>query len=318
PMAPRNPYQSAFRNDAEALAFFQQQQLQYLDPAVYNVEHAEVEYAKHIPVDTSIPRGAESIAYDMYDRLGMAQWLAADAEDLPVVNVSAKRLSSPIKDFGTAYQYSEAELEAAAFSGVPLDVPRAEAARMAIEEFHEQVALFGAPEVGLLGFARLPNANVYTCEPGAGAGNPTEWTDKEPAEILKDLNNAANLGPILTKNVAPMRPNRMLLDLDRFTLIATTKLSEASDTTILEFFTSKHPWVKTVEPWPRLAEAGTSGTRLGIVYRADPRALRYRTGIQFEQAAPQVRGFKTKVPCRANSAGVQCMYPLSVTYISGH
>lgn len=306
---------NTFRNDAEAMAFLELE-LQGLKAKTYDVKYADLMFRQLIPVDNQIPRGQTSIAYDQWDMVGISAWLDLVGDDLPSVDAFRKRFSAPMADFGHQYGYSKGELESARFAGIPLDAKRATASRRAADEFHERVALNGDSRVGLLGFLNQTNVNSYTVV--AGAASDTEWETKTDEEILADLNGAANMGPVLCKDVESLKPDTMLLGLAKRNLIATRFLKGTSTVTILQHFLATNPYIKRVLSWARLDTAGTGGISKGVVYRLDPECLEYRTGIEYEEEAPQQNNFKFKIPVRANSGGVTVYQPLTMTYFEGH
>lgn len=304
-----------FRVDADAMAFLEQE-LQVIKSKTYDVKYADLNFRRFIPVDNEVPRGATSIAYDQWDMVGMSVWLDAAGDDLPTVDAFRTRSTASIAEFGHQYGYTVQELESAAFAGVPLDDKRATTSRRVADQFHESVALYGDSRRNLLGFFNQPNVNAYTVP--AGESGDTEWEAKTDEEILADLNGASSLGPELTKDVESLKPDTMLLGLKKRNLIATRFLKNTSTTTILQHFLATSPYIKRVEAWARLDTAGAGGVSKGIVYRLDPDCLEYRTGIEYEEAAPQQNNHKFKVPVRANSGGTTVYQPLSITYFEGH
>ena len=55
--------------------------------------------------------------------------------------------------------------------------------------------------------------------------------------------------------------------------VLVTPMSTSSDKTILKFFLENSPYIKQVEVWEQLANAGSGSTDLMFCYRKDPDVL---------------------------------------------
>lgn len=310
-------------SDAAAVSFLSEQLLA-LDPRIYPIIFADPKYQQFIPVDNMLPPGADTVGYDVYESFGVAAWYTGTGEDLPLVNVTKKRVTSPIKPFGVKASYTDDDLEKAAFErqllesrGVESPVTLTEAqdvgAAMAVSQFHERAAVVGDETLGILGVTNQPNINNYTIPAGATSG-ATLWSGKTDDEILADLNDVVAFTVNATKNTESLAPNAMLLPLARYNYIAGRRLTgDANGKTLLSWFVENNPYVKDVKPWAQLDNKGPGGTAFGLVYRRDPMVLKYRTGKQFERKPPERKGLGYIVYSVANTGGVTCQYPVAVT-----
>jgi hypothetical protein len=206
-------------------------------------------------------------------------------------------------------------MRASALAKRPIDPMKAYRARLAVEEKLERIALLGDTPNGLVGLFNVTNAQ--TLVPGnAAAGTPnggaaTNWKNKTPDEILKDLNNAVS--KIKTTTNGLELPDTVALPIAQDVLISTTARSPTSDTTIKEFFLRNNPGINTAQI-PRLAGAGSGATDRMIVYRAQPDALQLAIPQEFEQFPPQIEGMEMSVPCHMRTGGLLVFFPLSVLY----
>ena len=298
--------------DADENIFFERQ-LEQVRAQSYDVKYAQLKARLLIPVDNSIDPGAETVKYEQYDMVGQAKIINSYADDLPRSDVKAKEFRQPIKGIGSAYGYSIQELRAAKFAGKPLEARRANAARRAIEQTIDRIGATGDANNNLLGLLNQPNALSYVVP--NGAGGQALWSTKTPDEILKDMNGVANL--IVSTTLEIELPDTLALPVDQFSLVASTARSPNSDTTILDYFLKNNPYIQAVEPWAKLAGAGSGGTDRMVAYRRDPDALMLVIPQEFEQFPPQSKGLEFEIPCHARCGGVQVFYPLSICYGDG-
>lgn len=302
----------ARRMDANETAFLARQ-LEEIRAKSYDIKYAPLDAVSFLPVDTSIDPGVEAVTYRQYEMFGMAKIVADYANDFPTANVVAREFTSKVKSLGASYQYSIQEMRAASFSGVPLEQRKANAARRAIDQLHNTLARVGSSGDGLLGFLNQSNTTSFTVPNGA-AGTAT-WSTKTPDEIVADMHDIAN--GIVTSTKGVEVPDTILLPLAQHQLIASRRMGDGSDTTILAFFLATSPWIKQVLPWHELDGAGALGVDRMVCYRKDPDALQYIAPVVFEQFAPQEEGMVLKTHCHARSGGVVVYYPLSISYGDG-
>ena len=307
--------QQAFINLDSAQTVFFARELESRKAQTYDVIKAPLKAFELIPVSTEAGPGAESIVYEQYDSTGIAKLIANYADDLPRADVKGKEFFAPIKSIGNSYGYSLQEIRAAQMAGKSLEQRKANAAVRAQREKWNRIAFFGDADTGLPGWlsnANVPNSAVAA---GAGSGDPTEWADKTPAEILKDMNDAVN-GIVDLTNGAES-PNTIVLPIAQYTLIATTNAGTGTDTTILEYFLRNSPFITSVEWANELKGAFTGDTDGFIVYDRSPDKMTFEMPQDFEQLPVQERGLEFVIPCHSRVGGTIIYYPLSQRFAYG-
>ena len=304
-----------FVNLDSAETLFFARELEYRKAQTYDVIRAPLKAFELIPVSTEAGPGAESIVYEQYDSTGIAKLIANYADDLPRADVKGKELFAPVKSIGNSYGYSLQEVRAARLAGKPLEQRKANAAGRAQREKWNRIAFFGDADTGLPGWLSNPNVPNSAVAQGAGSGDPTEWEDKTPAEILKDLNDAVN-GVVDLTNGAE-QPNTVAMPIKQYTQISTTPAGTGTDTTILEYFLRNSPFVDSVEWANELSGAFTGDTDGFIVYDRNPDKMTLEMPQMFEQLPVQERGLEFVVPCHSRIGGVIIYYPLSQKFSYG-
>lgn len=299
--------------DAQETIYFTQQ-LELVKNKVYEKKYPELKARSLIPVSPDTDPAADSISYYLYDMVGMAMIVHSYAKDFPRAGIKKQKFSSPVVSLGSSYGYSVQDVRKAQKTGTALDQKEANAAKKAIAIKEENLSLFGDSLSGLKGFFNHPNMPEVVLL-ADGTGTSKKWKDKTPEQILRDLNALANAAFSATNGVE--QSDTLLLPLDQFTLISTTRLSANSDTTILEFFLSKTPFIKNVDTHYMLKGAGAGATDRAIVYKRDPDALTLEIPQDFEQFPAQEDGLEFVVHCHERFGGIILHLPLSTAFADG-
>lgn len=301
--------------DANQTAFFARE-LEFIKAKTYDIEYPEFKAMQLIPVSTEAGPGAESITYQQYDQMGLAQIIANYAQDLPRADVKGKEFTTPIRSLGTSYGYSLQEIRAAQFASKNLEQRKANAARKAVEQQMNKIAWFGNEAFGLQGFITNPNVTRGGVALNA-ANTSTKWENKTPDEILKDMNDLVN-GIIDLTNGVEM-PNTLLMPIKQWTHISTTARSSTSDTTIMEFFLRNSPAISSIEWVQELKGASqlSPDEDIMIAYDRNPDKLTFEVPQMYEQFAAQERGLEFVVPAHARVSSVLVYFPLSISIGEG-
>ena len=299
------------RLDSGESAFFKRQ-LEFIKARTFDTKYKELRYAMFIPVSSEVPSGSEFVTYHSFSLIGVAKIISNYAKDFPRVDIFGEENTRLIKDLGAAYGWSIKEIRRAARAGTNLNARKATAARRAIEQKHNEVAWFGDSVHGLNGLIDYPGISQYTIPVGAGAS--TTWALKTPDEILADLNGIVT--SIISTTNGVEQPNQILLPIDQFRLISTTRVTDGDSNTILRFFMSNNPGV-SVDWLTELSGAGAGGLDRILCYVRNPNNLQYEAPVVFEQFQEQQEGMEFEVPVHAETAGVEVYYPASVAYGDG-
>ncbi len=302
----------AWNLDASESAFLSRS-LEQVRAQTYDIKLLQLKAREFLPVDNSISPGAEVIRYAQYNSVGVAKIIANYADDAPRADVLALEFTSKIRGISSSYGFSLQEVRAAQMAGTPLEQRKANAARRAVEERVDAIAQTGDSKHGLLGMLNQSNTTTFNV-PNGVAGTAT-FATKTPDEVIKDLHGIAN--GIVTSTKGSEVPDTLILPLAQYGDIATRRMGDGSDTTILKFFLATSPHIKSVEQWHALTGAGTNGADLMVCYRKDPDAIQLVMPQEFEQLPPQLKGFESVTLCHARTGGVIMYYPMSMSYGSG-
>ena len=264
-------------------------------------------------MDTSVTTGAETYAFFTYDSVGMAKIISDYSQELPRADITGKKTIVQVKSIGASFGYSIQEIRAAAFGSMPLEQRKANAVRRANDQTVNKIAWAGNAECGLYGFLTYPNVPVSDV-PNDGTGATTQWANKTPAQIVRDMNLAVD--EIIENTKAVHSANTLLLPVAQYSFISSTPYSTFSATSILDFFKSNHPGIM-VDWVNELKGAGTAGVDVMIAYEKDINNLALHIPQPFETFPPQAESLELVVPTHSRCAGVVFYYPLSANIKEG-
>lgn len=308
-----------FQNlDANETIFFERE-LEFIKRQTYDIKLPNLKATKLIPVSFDAGEGAQSITYQQYEKVGVAQIIASYANDLPRADVMGREFTSIIKSIGVSYGWNIQEIKSAMMAGKPLTARKAEAARRANDELVDSIAWWGDAEANLQGMLRHPNIPSGLAPDGAATN--TQWSTKTADEILADLNAMVTNIIDLTSEVEA--PDTILIPVTQYALITTTPRSSTSDTTILEFFLKNSAYVNDVQPLVQLNSVtpaivgGGDSTDIAVAYKKSADILTLEIPLGFIQLSAQEKGLEFEVPCYSRCGGVIIYRPLSIYIMEG-
>ena len=254
---------SDFRMDEAGL--FLERQLEYIRPQIFEVAYADIKYPTLLPVTSEAGQGAQTFTYRIMDSTGEFKLLADAADDLPRSDISQVEKSINIRSFGGSFGYTVQELRAAQMANIALEQRRAAAVRRAYEEKVEAVAMFGESTVGLAGFFNNSTVDVIAANYWF-TGTTASGTSQEMLELL-------NYGVSAIINASNMKeqPDTILMAYEDYNKVSTTRNSDSSDVTVLEYFLRTNPYIRNVEPINQLdKDNSVLNTNRMVVYKRDP------------------------------------------------
>ena len=297
-----------FRMDTAGL--FLERQLEFIRPQVFEIQYADIKYSTILPVTSEAGPGAQTFTYRIMDSTGEFRLLADAASDLPRADISQVEKSINIRSFGGSFGYTVQELRAAQMANIALEQRRAAAVRRAYEEKVESVALFGESTVNLAGFFNNSAVDIVAAD---------KWFTTSTI-TAQEMNELLNYGVSAIINGSKMKeqPDTILLGYEDYNKVSTTRNSDSSDVTVLEYFLRTNPYIRNVEPINQLTKGNNGGklnTSRMVVYKRDPEKVQLHIPQPLELFPAQQRGLEFIVPAHARVGGVALYYPKSVIYV---
>lgn len=298
---------------------FFQRQLEYIEAQTYDHLYPELEARSCFGVDTSGGPAVTSLTYRSFNFAGKAKVINAKATDLPKPNIKGVEVTIPVRTVGVSYDYTVSEVNAAIHTGLPLEARKAMAATRGYEQFVNNATWYGDKESGIVGFFQNPDITQADAAPGKDGS--TEWTKKEPKEILADL--AGVVSTMYASTLKIMKPDEIWLPVERHQYIMNLPRSDQSDKTVLQYFTDNNQFINSrdkVKGLNALAGMGKNGTECMVVVAKSANGLptfRLREPFPLTWLPLQLHNMTWEIPGYGRFAGFQAMYPDAITIVSG-
>jgi hypothetical protein len=306
--------QDAYNLDANESAFFMRE-LEYIKSVTYDVKYKPLKALLLFPTSTEANTGATQVTWRQFALVGNAKVIGDDSNDLPLADTYGIENPYKVKTLGVKYRYTIQEIRESMYSGKRLDQRRAAAARRAVDQLINQIALIGDTDNGINGLINFPGIGSYSV-PADGTGSSQLWSSKTGDQINRDVTGMINAVFNATNGVE--YPDTLLTPVQQYAYIATTRMTQFTDRTILEFLLMSSPFIKTVDWLPNeLSSAGVGSSARMMILARDDMHMSLEIPQPFEQFDPQQTGFVFEVPCHARTAGLLIYYPQSVAYGDG-
>ncbi len=301
--------------DAQAALGFVVSQTTYIERQVNEIVYPDIQYPQLIPVDTSAPEWIKTVTYYSSDKVGKADWINGNADDIPLASTERSKFETNVHMAGIGYGYGLEEISQAQMLGINLTADDAIAARRAYEEMVDRVALLGDSSKGFSGLFAYPGVT-------AGSAVTGNWATATADQILADVNTALTLqaqGTLFTSF-----SNSLLMPYSKFLLVATRKVNENGLESILTYLQKNNVYTATtgqplmIRGLNGLDTAGAGGTARMISYRRDPSVLKMHIPMPHRflpvyQAGP----IRWEVPGIFRLGGVDIRRPAEVRYTDG-
>lgn len=247
-------------------------------------------------------------------------WVGKSTTQISGVGVDIDKTPHPVRPWGLEVKYDLFELESSARVGRPIDQQKYEVMRLKHQMDVDEQVYFGDSVTGDTGLVNATGVTATNVANGA-TGSPT-WTTKTPDEILADFNTALQT---TWQNAAwDVLSNKILLPPTQYGYIATQKVSNAGNVSILDYVLTNNVVVKqggaldiVSSKWCIGAGAGgtigTAGVDRMVVYHKAydrvrfPMTLLSRTQIQYD-------GVYLKTTYYGRIGVLEVVYPQTLAY----
>ncbi len=304
------------RFHTDSLNLFFARQLEYITPRLLDILFAELRAVKYIPVNNEGGPGMENYTYRQYTMLGQAQVIANYANDFRNIGVSGQEFTAYIKPIGDAFEWNFQDMRSAIQGGVNLNQHLANAAMRALAQKENSIGLFGDANYNLIGWFNQPNIPTAVA-PADGIGGSTQFSQKTPLQIARDISTLINNITINTKEVE--MADTVLMATSTYTYLKSTPMSEVNPMyTILDYL--KNTFNDQITTWDTLVEletAGSGDTRMMIAYEKNPDKLMFLIPQPMEFLPLENNGIIWKQRLHERVGGVITPYPLSNNFLTG-
>jgi hypothetical protein len=262
-------------DNQQALGFLESQ-TSYIEAQVYKTQYPEIIYKRICPIDVSAGQWAKSITYYSVDRVGNADWFDGMATNLPLADINRNKYEQGVEMAGIGYRYNLEELgQAMMIPGLNLSTERAEAARMAAEEFVDRLVRIGDPRKSITGL--FNNSYVTRVNVPATGTSGALWIGKTADQIIADVQNS--LTQVYQGSNTVEMADTVLLPIAAMQLLANIRVPNTYGNA-LDYLAKYNLWTQTTgQPLMiigslNLDTAGAGGVGRMVTYRRDPQIVK--------------------------------------------
>lgn len=247
---------------------------------------------------------------------------APGANDPKVIQANLEKDTFRTHVFSIVMRIMFVDLQRAAITGRSLDQMLTTGIRLAYDKHMDQNAYIGMPQYNTVGL--LNNPLVTATNVANGAAGTTQWSTKTPDEILRDINDAILSGWELSEYDLSAIPNHIVLPYAQYNYLATTRVSELAEKTILTFLQENNVATKNggnlvigATQWAKGAGAG--GTDRMVAYVNNDRfiAMEELVPLARTMTQPNIDALSYDSVYMANLSEVEVFYTQPIHYFDG-
>jgi hypothetical protein len=285
-----------------------------------------VTYARDIPVKTGGGWvefiSALNIDYGVTGGSGDGTVGAAGSNTPPVIQANIDKDLFKTHVFQIVMRIMFVDMQRQAITGRSLDRMLQDGIRLAYDKHMDQNVYLGLPKYQTSGLINHPDAQAQMV--AVGVSTNTEWSTKAPEEILTDINDMIQVGWENAEYDLAGMPNHILLPYSQYSYIATQKVSDAAEKTILSFLEENNMATKNgknlvIAGCRYCAGAGASGTDRAVCYVNDDRfiAVEELVPLARTMTQPNIDAVAYDSVYMANLSEVEVFYPQVINYFDG-
>lgn len=302
------------RADASATAFVARQ-LEYLRPGLFEVQYPNLKGKRWVPVNSSMPIGAETYVITIMDGVGQVKHVKDFQKDLSRVEFKTTQASMGVYSMGIAYGWNINEIRAAMQANVPLQTKKAMLARDLMARKFDEILLEGDTVTSVKGLFNLTGTATYTVA-ADGVGGSKKFEDKNADKVVRDLNGP--LGQVILDSLELHAVNTVILPLSTHQYLGATRVGDGTSDTILSYWLRTNPYgITSADFSVKLETLGAGSTKRMVAYEKNPNVLEMIAPIEFEQFAPETFNTETVTNCQMRIGGIALYMPKGVIYADG-
>lgn len=328
----RDAFQTFDQATIDSAGAFLVGELERLDPMIHE-PLVDTTWDRDIDLRTDVTMGDENSSYTTSTFASTGgpsssgiSWAGKESTTISRINVDIAKVVNPLTLWTETVSYTITELLSAQQLGRPIDSQMLAGLNLKHQMDTDQMVYVGDSTVGATGLANAALV-TNTGNVAAGAAGSLPFIAKTPDEITGDVNELLTSVWAATGYKAP--PKNVLMAPGAFGYIATTKVSEAGNISILDYvkqhnvFTAQKDIELEIYPVKWLDKAningpgGTAATygRMAAYTRHEP-YVRFAM-VPLQSMQPQYRGIWIDVPYYGRLGRVETVYPETIGYRDG-
>ena len=285
-------------------------------------------YARDLPIRTGGGWAefvsAMQVGYGITGGSGEGIVAAAGANGLPMIqaNFSKGLFKAHMIAAGTRVMWLD--MQRGNMTGRNIDTLLRDGLRRTYDKHMDENAYVGFESYGTTGLVNNPDATVTdAASNGATTGPSTKWKDKTPDQILADINTAILLAWEQAGWDLDAIPNHIILPYEQYNYLATTRVSDLAEKTILTFLMENNVAAQNgsdlfigATTWCKGAAADGTSDRM-VVYCNKERFIAMDELVPLTRAltTPNAQYFCYDTAYAGNVSEVEVFYNETIVYV---
>ena len=180
----------------------------------------------------------------------------------------------------------------------------------------------GFSKVSSTGLINNPSVLRSSAAPHTAGGSDTQWSGKTADEILADINLAISAVWAANDCASDALPNHILIPVDQFGQLVTSKVSDDSERSILTYVLENNLAVQqggdlVISPCKWCRQAGTGSSDRMVVYANRVDRICFNLTQPLRRMETEYADMRIKIPYFAQFSEVRFLSPTTVWYMAG-
>jgi len=292
-------------NDA-AQGKFRALDLEVIDNTLYTPKYEELTARQILDVKGDVAEGAETYAYNVMTRSGVAKILGNSSDDIPLVDTDMRRVFQRIYSIVTGFTYTVQEQRQAQLTGTSVDASKAGVARRAVSEKENRLTWIGDSDYNIQGLANAEGIQIEPVEPVTDGGSDTEWTNKKGEQIIADIRSLrAKIEKLPGHNA-----DTLALPPDQYEALE-APYNQYNNQTIMQYIRSQG-WFQRIVRAPELEGVGQSGGNSMLALDSSREVIELLVPMDIERHEPEWSFPRWKFAVEERCGGVIIRYPMAI------
>jgi len=284
-------------------------QLLDMEPGSLEQEYERLYWANGdlIPVETKEAPWIQDVGYRETTVLGSWEIMRDYTTHIPMVERLSREFRQSVIKIGGGYRYTDDEMTQAIHLNEPIEQQKMNAVIAAGKQKLDDLMFRGGE--GVQGFLNHPSTlRMFAAFPFNASSTANQ--------ILATLIDSENTISRITKDIE--QPDTLLMAKSAWDYTSYARLdSSVSDTSILEYYMKRSPYIQDIQPLLPLEGVGENGSNVACMYKRDINKLKARItqSMGFRKFLPTAWGMERT--CTMRYGGLVIYRPYSILWING-
>lgn len=284
-------------------------------------------YARDLPIRTGGGWAefvsAMQVGYGITGGSGEGVVAAAGANGLPMIQASFNKGLFKAHMIAAGTRIMWLDMQRGNMTGRNMDTLLRDGLRRTYDKHMDENAYVGFESYGTTGLVNNPDATVTDAASNGQTSPSTKWKDKTPDQILADVNTAILTAWEQAGWDLDAIPNHIILPYEQYNYLATTRVSDLAEKTILTFLMENNVAAQNgsdlfigATAWCKGAAADGSSDRM-VVYCNKERFIAMDELVPLTRAltTPNAQYFCYDTAYAGNVSEVEVFYNETIVYV---